>query len=114
MKTLFTPALVAMLSLLLYATTSSADPKPTKLPGPAITIDDALRIAKQLVQKQNVNIANSYIDSTRLEQNRNGDRSKVWIVTWLRNEFVNGSGIKGGQTYVHVYMDGTGEINFGE
>lgn len=35
-------------------------------------------------------------------------------VTWLRNEYVNDVPIKGGQTYVHIYMDGTGEIVQGE
>ena len=103
-----------MLSFIFFTSTGAADSTPAKLPGPKLTIDDAVRIAKELVRKHNVNIAGSYIDSMRLEQNRGGDRRKVWIVTWLRNEYVNDKAIKGGQIYVHVYMDGTGEVFFGE
>lgn len=103
-----------MLSLLLCSSVVAADPTPTKLRGPTLSIEDAIRIAKELVRKQNLSVADSYIDSTRLEQNRSGDRRKCWIVTWLRNEYVNDVPIKGGQTYVHIYMDGTGKVLHGE
>ena len=103
-----------MLSLLLCSSVVAADPAPAKLHGPTLGIEDALRLAKELVRKQNVSVADHYIDSTRLEQNRSGDRRKFWIVTWLRNEYVNDVAIKGGQIYVHIYMDGTGEVLHGE
>jgi hypothetical protein len=114
MKTLLSCAIATVLSLLLCRSGVAADSASTKLRGPTLSIEDAVRIAKELVRKQNVNAADSYIDSTRLEQNRSGDRRKFWIVTWLRNEYVNDVPIKGGQTYVHIYMDGTGKVLHGE
>jgi hypothetical protein len=114
MKTLLPFVIAAILSLLLCPAFVAADPAPAKLHGPKIGIEDAIRIAKELVQKQSVRVDDSYIDSTRLEQNRGGDRRKFWVVTWLRNEHVNDVPIKGGQTYVHVYMDGTGKVVHGE
>jgi hypothetical protein len=84
------------------------------LPGPTLGIEDAIRIAKDLLRKQNVSVTDSYIDSTRLEQNQSGDHRKFWIITWLRNEYLNDIAIKGGQTYVHAYLDGTAEILHGE
>ena len=107
---LITPAL----PLLLSSSVASADPAPAKLHGPTLGIEDAMRVAKEIVRKQNVNVADSYIDSTRLEHNRSGHGRKFWIVTWLRNEYVNDVPIKGGQTYVHIYMDGTGKVLHGE
>lgn len=114
MKTLLSCAIATMLSLLLCPSVIAADSAPAKLHGPTLSIEEAVKIAKKLVQKQQVSVADSYIDSTRLEQNRNGDRRKFWIVTWLRNEYVNEVPIKGGQIYVHIYMDGTGEVFYGE
>lgn len=103
-----------MLSLQLCSLVIATDSTPAKLHGPTLGIEDAVRIAKELVRKQNISVADSYIDSTRLEQNRSSDRRKFWIVTWLRNEYVNDVAIKGGQTYVHIYMDGTGKVLHGE
>ena len=114
MKTLLSYAVATMLSLLLYPSFAAADPLPDKLPDPTLGIEDAIKIAKELVQKQKVSVTDSYIDSTILKQNHNGDRRKVWIVTWLRNEYLNDIPIKGGQTYVHIYMDGTGKVSHGE
>ena len=114
MKTLLSCAIATMLSLLLCPSVAAADSASAKLHGPTLSIEDAVRIAKELVRKQNVSVADSYIDSTRLEQNRSGDRRKFWIVTWLRNEYINDVPIKGGQTYVHIYMDGTGKVLHGE
>lgn len=92
----------------------AADPVPPKLRGPVLGIEDAVRIAKELVRKKGGSVTDSYIDSTRLELNRGGERGKFWIVTWLRNEYVNDVPIKGGQTYVRIYMDGTGDVLHGE
>jgi hypothetical protein len=114
MKTLLSCAIATMVSLLLCSSVAAADPTPAKLQGPRLGIEDAVRIAKELVRKQDVSVADSYIYSTRLEQDRSGDRRKLWIVTWLRNDYVNDIAIKGGQTYVHIYMDGTGEVLHGE
>jgi hypothetical protein len=114
MKTLLPYVIAAIFSLLFCPSVIAADPAPAKLHGPTLGIEDAVRIAKELVRKQSISVADSYIDSTRLEQNRGGDRRKFWIVTWLRNEYVNDIPIKGGQTYVHIYMDGTGEVLHGE
>jgi hypothetical protein len=114
MKTLLPFVIAAILSLLLCPAFVAADAAPAKLHGPKVGIEDAIRIAKELVQKQSVRVDDSYIDSTRLGQNRGGDRRKFWVVTWLRNETVNDVPIKGGQTYVHVYMDGTGKVLHGE
>jgi len=114
MKTHRSCTIATMLSLLFCLQVVAADPAPANLHGPTLGIEDAIRVAKELVQKKKTSIADSYIDSVRLEQNRSGDRRKFWIVTWLRNAYVNDVAIKGGQTYVHVYMDGTGEVLFGE
>lgn len=114
MKTIFSFKFVMWVLLLLNVLVFAADSKDAKLPGPTLDIESALRIAKEFVQKKNVVVSGAYIDSVRLEQKRSGDRRKFWIVTWLRNEYVNDIPIKGGQTYVHVYMDGTAEVFYGE
>jgi len=104
----------AMVMLILVGCTTPHHSATAKSHGPSLSIEDAVRIAKELVRTQNVGVADSYIDSTRLEQNRSGGHRKFWIVTWLRNEYVNDRPIKGGQTYVHIYMDGTGKVLHGE
>jgi len=114
MKTPLSCALATIITIMLCSPVSAADPGPAKLHGPTLSIEDAVRIAKELVRKQNVNVADQYIDSVRLEQNRSGDVRKFWNVTWFRNEYVNDIAIKGGQTYVHIYMDGSGEVLQGE
>jgi hypothetical protein len=114
MKTLISYSIVTMLSLLLCSSFAAADPVPAKLPGPTLGIEDAVRIAKELVRKEKFSVADSYIDSAILKQNKDGDHRKFWIVTWLRNEYFNDVPIKGGQTYVHIYMDGTGKVLHGE
>lgn len=55
-----------MLSLLLCPSIIAANLAPAKLHGPTLSIEDAVKIAKELVRKQDVSVADSYIDSTRL------------------------------------------------
>jgi hypothetical protein len=114
MKAILTCFIATILSLLSCASVVAADSAPPGLHGPTVGIEDAIRIARELLQKQRISVTDSYIDSTRLEQNQSGDRRKFWIVTWLRNEYFNETAMKGGQIYVHIYMDGTGEIFRGE
>ncbi|HEX8310901.1 MAG TPA: hypothetical protein VF614_06270 [Chthoniobacteraceae bacterium] len=113
MKTLLS-VVTAALSLLLCSPVATAEATSAKPPGPTLGIEEAIRIAKEVVRKQSVNLADSYIDSTRFDRGHDGDRRKFWLVTWLRNEYANDLPIKGGQTYVHIYMDGTGAVSYGE
>jgi hypothetical protein len=103
-----------MLSLLLAASIIAAELTESKLQEPKLRIEDALTIARDFVKQHHVQVSNSYIDSTRLDLNPRGDRGKFWLVTWLRNEYANGIPIKGGQTYVRIYMDRTAEVCYGE
>lgn len=114
MKTIFSFTVATGLSLLLSILAFTADSKDPKLPEPRLGIEDALRISKAFVQKQNIAVAGQYIDSVHFKQEESGNRRKFWIVTWLRNENANDVAIKGGQTYVHIYMDGTAEVFYGE
>ena len=82
--------------------------------GTVLSMDEALATARAYVKKRGIDVSKHYIDSARLDLNRRGDRGKFWLITWLRNEYANDIPIKGGQTYVHVYMDKSVEIFYGE
>ncbi len=114
MKPILSYTLATGLALALSVLVFAGDSKDAKLRGPKLDVEAALRIAKEFVQKKNIVVTDQYIDSVRLEQNASGDRRKFWVVTWLRNEYANDIPIKGGQTYVYVYMDGTAEVFYGE
>ena len=81
---------------------------------PRLGIEDAITTAKDFVEKRRIDVGDSYIDSARLDLNPRGDRGKFWLVTWLRKEYANGVPIKGGQTYVRIYMDKSAEVFYGE
>lgn len=83
---------------------------PPQFSAPKLRIEDALAIARDYVQQHHVEVADSYIDSTRLDLNPGGDRGKFWLVTWQRNEYANGHFIKGGQFIMCIYMDRTVEV----
>jgi hypothetical protein len=68
MKKLLPLIIAAIFSLLLCPAVVDADAAPAKLHGPKVGIEDAIRMAKDLVQKQNLRVDDSCIDSTRLEQ----------------------------------------------
>jgi hypothetical protein len=74
-----------------------------------LAIEGALRIAKEFVEKKKIAVADSHIDSVCLRQEPYGDRREYWEVMWLRN-----IPIKGGQTSVYLYMDGTAQVFYGE
>ncbi len=76
---------------------------------PVISIEDAIAKAKQYVREKKLDTSQQYMDSVVLELNPGGDRGKYWRITWERNEF-----IKGGQTFINVYMDGSVTHTYGE
>ena len=82
--------------------------------GTVLSMDEALATARGYVKKRGIDVSKSYIDSARLDLNRRGDRGKFWLITWLPNEYANDIPIKGGQTYVHVYMNKSVEVFYGE
>lgn len=114
MKIMFSYACAAMLPLVLIASTIAAEPSEPKLRGPTLAVEDALTIAKDFVARRRIHVADSYIDSAGLKRDPNSNRGAFWLVTWLRNEYASGISIKGGQTYVRIYMDRTAEVFYGE
>jgi hypothetical protein len=86
----------------------------SKLSGPKLLIEDALSIARDYVQQHHIQVADSYIDSTRLDLNPGGARGKFWLVTWQRNEYAHGHPIKGGQFFMRIYMDRTVEVFYSD
>ena len=76
---------------------------------PAISIEDAIAKAKKYVQEKKIDVSQQYIDSVALDLNPRGDRGKFWRVAWQQNQFM-----KGGQTYIEVYMDGSVEHRHGK
>jgi hypothetical protein len=89
------------------ATKSAATQPDTRRP--EISVAEALDIAEKYVGKHQVDITGKYIDSVRLNLNPQSTRGKYWIVSWELDKFV-----KGGQTYLHIYMDKSVEVRFGE
>jgi len=113
-RLLFCLALV-LSGVLLGCSTAKPPAQPeSKLSGPKLRIEDALAIARDYVQQHHVEVADSYIDSTRLDLNPGEGRGKFWLVTWQRNESANGHFIKGGQFIMRIYMDRTVEVFYGD
>ena len=75
---------------------------------PEITLDEALDIAKTHVQKQQINVSDSYIDSVQLKSNPQSEKGKYWEVTW-QHRFA-----KGGQVFLYIYMDKSVKVGYGE
>ncbi len=76
---------------------------------PEIAIDEALDIAKTYVQKHKIDVSESYIDSVQLNLNPQSKKGKYWEVTWQLNKFA-----KGGQVFLHVHMNKSVEVYYGE
>lgn len=76
---------------------------------PALTIDEALRVAQQHVETHHIDVSRHYIDSVKLDLNPRGDRGKRWIIIYELKDYA-----KGGQIFLHVYMNRSVEMFFGE
>lgn len=99
-----------LLALTFALTTSShGDDVQEPMRRPAISIEDAMAKARNYVQDKKLDVSKQYIDSVVLEPNPRGDRGRFWRVTWQQNEFM-----KGGQTYINIYMDGSVEHAYGK
>jgi hypothetical protein len=68
---------------------------------PNLTIEEALRIGKNYIKQQKIDVSRHYIDSIRLDLNPRGDRGKFWELRWEKNE----NGGKGDYILLHIYMD---------
>lgn len=76
---------------------------------PLLNIDEALAIARAFVKEHQVNVSQKHIESACLDEKAGHDQRKCWIVTWQSNAYV-----KGGETYLHIDMDGTVRVFYGE
>lgn len=82
--------------------------------GTVLSLDEALATAKAYVKKQGIDVSKSYIDSASFEHNPRDDRGKYWLITWRRSSEHGVPMIMGGQTFVHVYMNKSVKIFYGE
>ncbi len=89
--------------------TKAAQTSPTANQRPRVAVDEALTIAKKYVETKKIDLSQHYINSAALDLNPRGDRGKFWVITWVPDPLV-----KGGQIFVHIYMDKSAEVYFGE
>jgi|GEM_PF-4682494 len=70
---------------------------------PAVSIEDALAIAKKHIQEHKHDISHHYIDSVNLvsDPHPNLKRGRCWRIVW---EF-EAPHTAGGQLFIYVYMD---------
>jgi hypothetical protein len=83
--------------------------EPESVHVPALTIEEAVDIAKHCVLERNIRVVGSFIESAKFERNPRGDRGPFWRVTWAYSRE-----IKGGQVFVTVFDNRTCELTFGE
>jgi hypothetical protein len=108
MKTMFLPIIIAS-ALGAACVFGGAIASQVEARRPALTIDDALSVARQYVETHHIDVSQHYVDSVRLDLNPRGDRGKRWIIIYERNDYA-----KGGQIIFHVHMDRSVERFSGE
>ena len=77
--------------------------------GHALTIEEAIDIAKRCIIDRDIRVVGSFIESARFERDARGDRGPSWRVTWARSRE-----IKGGQVFVTVFSSRTCQVEYGE
>ncbi|HEY9844413.1 MAG TPA: hypothetical protein V6D23_28340 [Candidatus Obscuribacterales bacterium] len=103
-------AVILALVLIFAPVSDAALTAAPELKRPALTIDDALAIARQHLKNKRFDLSRHYIDSARLDLNPRGDRGKRWIVTFA----LENANVLGGQIFVQVYMNRSVELKYGE
>jgi hypothetical protein len=76
---------------------------------PVLSLELAIDLAKQTLLARNLNVSEHYLAAIHLESNTRGDRGAYWLITWQPT-----TSVKGGVIFVHVYMNRTTEVTFGE
>ncbi len=99
------------LSLLVCASSTATESAKPKLGPPSLSIEDALTVAKELIQTRQVDTVNSYLGAAQFEPIATS-KGSFWTFTWLDNRYATGQPIKGGQIWVRVYMDRSTEMYF--
>ncbi len=107
-KKLIYLTVVLVVFILPSLSSGAAAPQPDSR-RPGLTVDDALKMARQYVEAHRIDVSKSYIDSVKLDLNPRCDRGKRWVIVYELKEYA-----KGGQIILHVYMDKSVERFFGE
>jgi hypothetical protein len=84
-----------------------------EFPPPPLGPDEAMLLARAKLRERGISLTNSYIDRVQFERNPQNNL-KHWLITFLDNRYANDVPIKGGQTYVRVYLDRRVDVSFGE
>lgn len=86
-------------------------PSQAKVAGkpPRLPIEKAIAIAEEYVEKNKIDVSQSYISKVSCLYMYEELKEPVWQVEWNRIE----QG-KGGQIFISVHPDGKADINFGE
>jgi hypothetical protein len=83
--------------------------EPRAANAPALTIEEAIDIAKRCVIERNIRVVGSVIESARFERNPRGDRGPFWRITWAQSRE-----IKGDQVFVAAFLDHACEVTYDE
>lgn len=84
-----------------------------EFPPPSLGPDEAMLLARAKLRERGISLTNFYIDRVQFERSPQTG-PKHWLITFLDNRYANDVPIKGGQTYVRVYLDRRVEVSFGE
>lgn len=76
---------------------------------PKPTLEEALALSKEYVKRHNIKLADFYMDSIQLERAPANKGKIYWQITWLKSQPA-----KGGQIFIHIYMDRSVSVFYGE
>jgi hypothetical protein len=91
----------------------SAPADSSGFPPPALGPEEAMGLARATLKARGAPLTNSYIDRVQFEREPQSGLN-YWRITFLDNRYANDVPIKGGQIYVHVYLDKKVDVWFGE
>lgn len=76
---------------------------------PKITLYEALTIANEYIEQNNLTVSDKYIDSVKFYADTRDKNRSFWTITWQLNKFA-----KGGQVFMEIYMDKSVKVSYGE
>ena len=92
---------------------SSTNPEQEKISHPdepSLSLVEAVKLAKDYIEENKIDITRHYLDNARLLQNSPWMQGKHWVIEWrLKNAYVDG-----GMIFVIVGMDEKIKITYGE
>lgn len=105
---------ILQIAVLTFAVVVAPNARAIDQPGaayvaPRVPLEVALKLAKQAMPTRTVDVSAHFLSAVRLDSSPRGGRGPSWQVTWQPR-----AQAKGGVIFVHVYMDRTTEVIYGE